>query len=72
MKKFLKLLMIVLFLLITVSCQTTKQIQLKERPKRQELPPVTDVEDMAETLAYYESLVEQWEAWADDVESQLK
>lgn len=59
-------------MLTMTACRTTKQedskIVLPPKPQRQELPPVESVKDMANTIVYYEALVQQWELWGDTVE----
>lgn len=63
-------------LLITSSCQTVKEsahrdeFTLPKRPERQTI--LTDPRtgrDYAAIIAYYDSLVKEWESWADDVEN---
>jgi hypothetical protein len=35
---------------------------------RRELAPVESVKDLALTMVYYESLVQEWELWGETVE----
>ena len=59
-------------MLTMTACRTTKQedtkIVLPPKPQRHELPPVESVKDMANTIVYYEALVQQWELWGYTVE----
>jgi hypothetical protein len=61
--------MILLPLIIT-GCKTTKvekEIVLPPKPQRQELKAPQDLKELADTLNYYEHLVQQWESWGDSV-----
>ena len=66
------ILLCTLFLIITTGCQTVKPAApvYPPRPERHKinLEPKTE-KDYALILAYYEYLVEEWEAWADCVEN---
>ncbi len=59
-----------LLILITSGCKTTQieSVFLPPKPEREILPAVVTVEDYAETIIYYETLVQKWEAWGDTVE----
>ncbi len=51
-------------------CKTTKvekEIILPPKPQRQELKAPQDLKELADTLNYYEHLVQQWENWGDSV-----
>ena len=55
-------------------CKTTeieKEIILPPKPQRQELKAPQDLKDLADTLNYYEHLVQEYEVWADTVEAIL-
>lgn len=61
--------MILLPLIIT-GCKTTKvekEIILPPKPQRQELKTPQDLKELADTLNYYEHLVQDWENWGDTV-----
>lgn len=61
----------ILFLLTTAGCRTTKvdyEIVLPPKPQREERPTPTNLEEVGELLAYYESLVQSWENWGERVE----
>lgn len=61
-----------LLMLTILSCKSTKQsepeIILPPKPVRRELAPVESVKDLALTIVYYESLVQEWELWGETVE----
>ena len=61
-----------LLMLTILSCKSTKQtekeIVLPPKPVRREMPPVESVKDLALTMVYYESLVQEWELWGETVE----
>ena len=45
-------------------CATTRnEFVLPPEPERQELKEPESLKDLALTLNYYESLLEEWEAW---------
>ena len=55
-------------------CKTTKvekEIILPPKPQRQELKAPQDLKDLADTLNYYEHLVQDWENWGERVEAIL-
>ena len=61
--------MILLPLIIT-GCRTNKiekEITLPPKPQRQELKAPQDLKELADTLNYYEHLVQDWENWGDSV-----
>lgn len=65
--------MILLPLIIT-GCKTTKvekEIILPPKPQRQELKSPESLSDLADTLNYYEHLVQDWENWGERVEAIL-
>lgn len=65
--------MILLPLIIT-GCKTTKvekEIVLPPKPQRQELKSPESLSDLADTLNYYEHLVQDWENWGERVEAIL-
>jgi len=69
MKKYLKLLTILLPLII-LSCKTVpeeKKITLPPMPEREELPEVTSIKDMAVIISKQEALIESWESWGKNV-----
>ena len=72
MKKY-TVLSVILFLLITLGCKTTKveerDITLPPKPHRQELKEPESIQDIANILNYYEHLVQEWENWGDSVET---
>ena len=64
------MLLILLLPLIITGCRTTKvekEIILPPKPQRQELKAPQDLKELADTLNYYEHLVQQWENWGDTV-----
>ena len=71
MKKY-TVLSVILFLLITLGCKTTKveeSVTLPPKPHRQELKEPESIQDIANLLNYYEHLVQEWETWGDSVET---
>ena len=44
-----------------------KEVLLPPKPQREELQQPTNLKECAEVIAYYESLVEEWESWGDTV-----
>lgn len=63
--------LILLTLLSTViisGCKTTEVVILPPKPQREILPPVETVQDYADVIVYYETLVQEWELWGDSVE----
>lgn len=58
-------------LLITTGC-ASKPVKEKEKlppkPERIELAEPEDLKDIAYILNYYETLVEEWEAWGETAE----
>lgn len=66
--------MIALLLLITTGCTTstnTVDITLPPKPERSEIGEVKTLSDFARVLNYYETIVEEWEAWGDSVDGIL-
>ena len=58
----------ILSVVITTGCQTTKQKNdLPPKPERQEIEAPQTLKDCAEIINYYEHLVEEWEAWSEVV-----
>ena len=56
--------MLTLSALIMSGCATTRnEVVLPPEPERQELKEPESLKDLALTLNYYESLLEEWEAW---------
>ena len=56
-------------------CRTTKVqyfVVLPPEPKRGEQPAPKSIQDCAEIINYYNSLVKSWEAWADTVEAEIE
>ena len=72
MKKFL-ILSILLLLLITAGCVTTKKtdLVLPPKPQREIMPEIKTTKDFANVINYYEHLVQEWEKWGDDVEKMV-
>lgn len=71
MKKY-TVLSVILLLLITLGCRTTKveeSVTLPPKPQRQELKEPESIQDIANILNYYEHLVQEWETWGDSVET---
>ena len=66
------ILLVVFFLTIITGCVSNKPVTpvYPARPERHKinLEPKTE-KDYALIIAYYEYLVEEWEAWADCVEN---
>lgn len=70
MKKFMKLLILML-LLTTAGCKTVpeeKSYTLPPMPKREELPEAHSVKDMAEIITIQKALIESWESWGKTVQ----
>ena len=64
----------ILLPLTILGCRTNKiekEIILPPKPQRQELKAPQDLKDLADTLNYYEHLVQEYEVWADTVEAIL-
>ena len=64
----------ILLLLITVGCKTTKvekEITLPPKPIRIEHKNVTSLQDAAEVIKYYEFLLQEWENWGNTVEKTI-
>ena len=60
----------ILLPLTILGCRTNKiekEIILPPKPQRQELKAPQDLKELADTLNYYEHLVQQWENWGDTV-----
>jgi hypothetical protein len=64
----LQILSMLLSIAIISGCKTTEIIILPPKPQRENLPPVETVQDYADVIIYYETLVQKWEAWGDSVE----
>lgn len=59
------MLSVILLNITIVSCKTTQEVsRLPPTPKRIEQSVPQDVYDYASIILYYESLVQQWEAWS--------
>lgn len=60
---------------IIAGCKTTKIerviVYIPARPQRKEIQAPQSLQDYARILNYYESLVEEWETWADTVTQYL-
>lgn len=68
------MLFLILLPLITTGCRTTKTekgIVLPPKPQRQELKSPENLSNLADTINYYEHLVQEWELWADTIEAIL-
>jgi hypothetical protein len=73
MKKFIILLPTLLLITIT-GCRTTKvekEIILPPKPQREEMEAPRTIEECAEVINYYNSLVKLWENWGERVEAIL-
>ena len=75
MKKF-SVFLLILFLLTTIGCKTTKQAEqveiiLPPKPQRQTLKNPQNIQDCAEIIAYYVGLVCEWEAWSEQAENAI-
>ena len=60
-----------LLLLTIQGCKTTKEIEkieLPPKPQRQELKNPQTLNEIADTLNYYEHLLQEWENWGNRVE----
>lgn len=69
MKKLSRLLLILLLIIISGCVSTPKgTIILPPKPEREELPAPTTIQDLLKDMNYYESLVKDWENWANKVE----
>lgn len=64
----LQILLTLLSIVIISGCKTTEIVILPPKPQRENLPPVETVQDYADVIIYYETLVQKWEAWGDSVE----
>ena len=56
-----------------LGCETSPEpkpssIVLPPKPERESIEMPATIADYAKVLAYYESLVERWEAWGEAVE----
>ena len=61
--------------LTTAGCATLPKadgIALPPMPERAEIKAPETKKDWAETLAYYEFLVQEWEAWGRAVQAEIK
>lgn len=70
----LKWLLIALFLITTLNlkgCKSTPQteIVLPEKPSREKIETPETLQDYAQIIIYYDSLVQKWELWAETVEN---
>lgn len=78
LKQKLRMKLLILFLslltaTITSGCKTTEiKPELPPRPEREYVGQLGTITDYALVIAYYEFLVEEWEAWADTVEEIVK
>lgn len=56
---------------LIISCATTTkaEIILPPKPQRKMQNNATSVKEMAELVVYYDSLIQEWELWGNDVES---
>ncbi len=64
-----------LLLLTIQGCKTTKiekEIVLPPKPQRIEIKNPENWKDVADTLKYYEFLLQEWENWGNKVESIIK
>lgn len=72
MRKILMMLSLIFSLGIIAGCKTvpgpTSNIVLPPKPQRQVIAAPTMIDDYVRIIAYYEALVEQWEAWGQAVE----
>lgn len=68
------ILFLVLFPIITQGCKSLEgnNIVFPPKPERKEIKNPESAKDYALIIAYYESLVEEWETWGETVEEQLK
>jgi hypothetical protein len=74
MKKFMKLLL-VLLPIITTGCRTTRVqyvVILPPKPQREEVKAPQTVKECGEVINYYNSLVKLWEAWGDKVSEEIE
>ena len=67
MKKFLKLLIPLLTVIMSGCLSTSATVELPPRPERQEMPEIRNLADCAKALNYYEHLVQEWELWGNTV-----
>lgn len=49
-------------------CITKNKIVYPPKPERQEMKAPETIRDYAELILYYETLVQEWELWAETVE----
>lgn len=61
------ILLLILLSLIISGCCTNSEIILPQAPERQAIESPKSVQDLAEILAYYEQLIQEWEQWATAV-----
>ena len=70
MKKYLKLL-IALLLLIIPGCKSIpekREITLPPMPEHVEFEPVASVKDMGEVIIKQDAIIKSWEAWGKNVQ----
>ena len=77
MRKMMMILIVLFVILlggITTGCRTL-QIEaptLPPKPERRTIEIPRTAKDYAEVMAYYESLVQEWELWGDTVDKLLE
>lgn len=71
MRTKLLIFFLILSSLTIQGCKTTEQVRpaLPPRPERAYIGAVGTMKDYTLVIAYYEFLVQEWEAWADSVEN---
>lgn len=55
-------------------CVTTpkNKIVLSPKPQREIRPEVNSLNDIGTLITYYESLIESWESWGEEVSSLIE
>lgn len=63
-----------MFLTTILSCASKpkSEIILPPEPQREVLQQVENISDLADTINYYDTLVQLWEQWAIDVKNIIK
>ena len=73
MKKYLKLLIVLLLILIPgcKSIPEKKEFTLPPMPEHVEFKPVSSVKEMGEVIIKQDAIIKSWEAWGKNVKELL-